>query len=279
MPTGSLTGSPYRERVTMKRTRTLTALALALSLSLPLVTITEAKASECSEPREAPSSQQPTVITIIDTDIGTEAFERLVTYSVGGHRSLGIAIAQAHQWFAVCEYVGVGIGHGSGGNGYRPNFMLALWRDGIDSALARSAVYQLVGASSNPVTTNGDCAISCDGTINGVTPTTTTTTLAPTTTTTTIAPTTTTVPVSETAEAVTDSEPVADSEPVTVVESEPVITEAPTTTTTTVLVVESARAITVTALPAPHKSVTVSKRTAPKKQVTKKSPKKRTVTK
>ena len=255
----------------MKRTRTLIALALALSLSLPLATITEAKASECTEPTEAPSSQQPTVITIIDTEIGTEAFERLVTYSNGGHRSLGIAISQAHQWFAVCEYVGVGIGSGSGGNGYRPNFMLVLWRDGIDIALARSAVYQLVGASSNPVTTNGDCAISCDGTIDGVAPTTTTTTLAPTTTTTTIAPTTTTVPVSETAEAVTDSEPVAD--------SEPVITEAPTTTTTTtVLVVESARAITVTVLPTPNKSVKEKKRTV-KKPVTKKSPKKRTVKK
>jgi hypothetical protein len=276
MPTGSLTGSPYRERVTMKRARTLTALAIALSLSLPLVTITEAKASECSEPREAPSSQQPTVITIIDTEIGTEAFERLVTYSNGGHSALGKAIAKAHQWFAVCEYVGVGIGHGSGGNGYRPNFMLALWRDGIDTALARSAVYQLVGASSNPVVTNGDCSVGCNEAVSEA-PTTTTTTLAPTTTpTTTIAPTTTTttVPVSETAEAVTDSEPV------TVVESEPVITEAPTTTTTTtVLVVESARAITVTVLPTPNKSVTVSKRTAPKKQVTKKSPKKRTVTK
>ena len=270
MPTGSLTGSPYRERVTMKQARTFIALALALSLSLPLVTITEAKASECTEPTEAPSSQQPTVLTIIDTEIGTEAFERLVTYSNGGHRSLGIAISQAHQWFAVCEYVGVGIGSGSGGNGYRPNFMLVLWRDGIDIALARSAVYQLVGASSNPVTTNGDCAISCDGTIDGVAPTTTTTTLAPTTTTTTIAPTTTTVPVSETAEAVTDSEPVAD--------SEPVITEAPTTTTTTVLVVESARAITVTVLPTPNKSVTEKKRTV-KKPVTKKSPKKRTVKK
>jgi hypothetical protein len=266
MPTGSLTGSPYRERVTMKRTRTLTALALALSLSLPLVTITEAKASECTEPTEAPSSQQSTVLTIIDTEIGTEAFERLVTYSVGGHRSLGIAIAQAHQWFAVCEYVGVGIGHGSGGNGFRPNIMLVLWRDGIDSALARSVVYQLIGASSNPVVTNGDCSVGCTEAVNGVAPT-TTTTLAPKTA-------TTTVPVSETAEAVTDSEPV------TVVESEPVITEAPTTTTTTtVLVVESARAITVTVLPMPHKSVTVGKRTAPKKPVTNKSPKKRTVTK
>jgi len=252
----------------MKRTRTLTALAIALSLSLPFVTVTEARASECTEPREAPSSQQPTVLTIIDTEIGTEAFERLVTYTNGGHRSLGIAIAQAHQWFAVCEYVGVGIGHGSGGNGYRPNFMLALWRDGIDTALARSAVYQLVGASSNPVVTNGDCSVSCNEAVSEAP---TTTTIA--TTTTTIAPTTTTVPVSEIAEAVTDSEPV------TVVESEPVITEAPTTTTTTtVLVVESARAVTVTVLPTPNKSVTEKKRTV-KKPVTKKSPKKRAVTK
>ena len=236
-------------------------IAVALALVLSLTPVTEARASECTEPREAPSSQQPTVLTIIDTEVGTEAFERLVTYTNGGHRSLGIAISQAHQWFAVCEYVGVGVSHGSGGNGYRPNFMLVLWRDGIDTALARSAVYQLVGASSNPVTTNGDCSISCNEAVSEA-PTTTTTT--PTTTTT-----TTTVPVSET---VVDSEPVAD--------SEPVITEAPTTTTTTttVLMVEIARAVTVTVLPTPNKSVTVSKRTT-KKPVTKKSPKKRTVNK
>ena len=275
--------------------------ALAITLSLALVPITEAKASECTEPREAPSSQQPTLLTIIDTEVGTEAFERLVTYSNGGHRSLGIAISQAHQWFAVCEYVGVGIGSGSGGNGYRPNFMLALWREGIDIALARSAVYQLVGASSNPVTTNGDCAISCDGTIGGVAPTTTTTTLAPTTTTTptttvatTTPTTTTTVPVSETA---TESEPVASEAPMTttvlvvetaetaepvtaseqVIDSEPVTAEAPatTTTTTTVLVVESAGVPIVTVIPTPQKSVTVSKRVI-KKPVAKKSlPKKK----
>ena len=249
----------------MKRTRTITALAIALSLSLPLVAITEAKASECSEPTEAPSSQQPTLLTIIDTEVGTEAFERLVTYSDGGHRSLGVAIAQAHQWFAVCEYVGVGIGSGSGGNGYRPNFMLALWRDGIDTALARSAVYQLIGASSNPVVTNGDCAIACDGTINGVAPTTTTTTLAPTTTTT-----TTTVAVSETAEPMTMSEPV--------VESEPVATEPATTTTTTIPVVASA-GVSISLAPvkvAPKKPVATKKQ--PKKPVKKKlPPKKRTV--
>jgi hypothetical protein len=242
----------------MKRPQVITALVIALSLAL--VPVTEARASECTEPREAPSSQQPTVLTIIDTEIGTQAFERLVTYSNGGHRSLGIAIGEAHQWFAVCEYVGVGIGHGSGGNGYRPNFMLALWRDGIDTALARSAVYQLVGASSNPVTTNGDCSISCNEAVSEA-PTTTTT--APTTTTT-----TTTVLVPET---VTESEPVAD--------SEPVVTETPTTTTTTtVLVVESAGVPIVTVLPTPQKSVTESKRVV-KKPVVKKSPKKRTVKK
>ena len=259
----------------MKRPQAITAIVIALSLAL--VPITEAKASECSEPTLAPSSQQPTLITIIDTEIGTEAFERLVTYSSGGHRSLGIAIAQAHQWFAVCEYVGVGIGSGSGGNGYRPNFMLALWRDGIDTALARSAVYQLVGASSNPVVTTGDCNISCDGTVgrqfDGSIATTTT-----------LAPTTTTVPVPETV-----SEPVVSEAPTTttvlvvetaepVADSEPVVTETATTTTTTttVLVVESAGAPALTVTPALQKSVT-NKKPPTKKPVTKKSPPKKKV--
>ena len=245
-------------------------IAVAVALVLSLTPITEAQASECSEPIEAPSSQQPTLLTIIDTEVGTEAFERLVTYSNGGHSALGKAIAQAHSWFGVCEYVGVGIGSGSGGNGYRPNFMLALWRDGINIALARSAVYQLVGASSNPVVTNGDCAIACDGTIDGVIPTTTTTTtttLAPTTTTTT----TTTVTVSETA---TASE--------TVVESEPVITEAPTTTTTTTTIpVVASAGVSISLAPvkvAPKKQVVTKKQ--PKKPVKKKlPPKKRTVKK
>jgi hypothetical protein len=246
----------------MKRPQVITALAIALSLAL--IPITEAKASECTEPREAPSSQQPTVITVIDTEVGTEAFERLVTYTSGGHRSLGIAISQAHQWFGVCEYVGVGISHGSGGNGYRPNFMLVLWRDGIDTALARSVVYQLVGASSNPVVTNGDCSVGCNEAVSEA-PTTTTTIAI----TTTIAPTTTTVLPSATV-----SEPV--------VESEPVVTEIPatttTTTTTTVLSVESAGVPTLTVLPAPRKSVTETRRVV-KKPVVKKSPKKHAVKK
>lgn len=248
-------------------------IAVALALVLSLTPITEAKASECTEPTLAPSSPEPTLLTIIDTEVGTEAFERLVTYSNGGHSALGKAIAQAHQWFAVCEYVGVGIGSGSGGNGYRPNFMLALWRDGIDIALARSAVYQLVGASSNPVVTNGDCAIACDGTIDGVAPTTTTTI---TTTTTTLAPTTTTtttVAVSETAE------PMTMSEPMTV--SEPVITEAPTTTTTTTTIpVVASAGVSISLAPVkvvPNKQVVKKKQ--PKKPVKKKCIKKKSVKK
>ena len=205
----------------MKSVRTTIAVALALSLA----PVGEARADECVEPTLAPSSSEPTLLTIFDTEVGTEAFERLVEYSNGGHRSLGITVAQAHDYFGACEYVGVGIGHGSGGNGYRPNFTLALWRSGVDTALARTAVYQLISASSNPVVTNGDCAISCDGTVNGVMPTTTTTAV----TTTTQAP----EPVSEPASS-DEPTPVAESAPA------PATTVEQTTTTTTTPLVASA---------------------------------------
>jgi hypothetical protein len=73
---------------------------------------------------------------------------------------------------------------GSGGNGFRPNYTLAIWHDSIDLSEARSAIYSLIGAGSNPTVTNGDCNISCDGTtgrqfdgtiVNETTTTTTTT--------------------------------------------------------------------------------------------------------
>jgi hypothetical protein len=201
---------------------------LAVAVALSFTPVSEARADECLEPTQAPSSAVPTVFTIIDTEVGTTAYERLVTYSNGGHTALGTAIAQAHGWFGVCEYVGVGIGNGSGGNGYRPNFTLALWRSGIDVALARSAVYQLIGASTTPVVTNGDCAVSCDGTIDGVAPT--TTTVTPTTTTTVAVITTTTVAVTTTTQAPAPMNEPA-SEPVD--EPTPVAYEAPTPTTTT----------------------------------------------
>jgi hypothetical protein len=243
----------------MKLIRTTLAVAVALSL----VTVGEAQATECETPTLAPSSETPTLVTIVDTEVGTPAFERLVEYASGGHRSLGIAIAQAHDWFGVCEYVGVGIGHGSGGNGFRPNFTLALWREGVDISLVRSAVYALIDASDNPVVTNGDCAISCDGTIDGVLPT--TTTEAPTTTTT-EAP----APVSESAPA---DEPAPVSEPVV---SEPAPTPTTTTTTTVPAVesagvlVSSAPTIAVATKPVVTTKRTVVKKPTPKKPVVKK---------
>ena len=241
---------------------------LAVAVALSLVTVGEAQASECETPTLAPSSENATLVTIVDTEVGTPAFERLVEYANGGHRSLGIAIAQAHDWFGVCEYVGVGIGHGSGGNGFRPNFTLALWREGVDISLVRSAVFALIDASDNPVVTNGDCRISCDGTIDGVLPT--TTTEAPTTTTT-EAP----APVSESAPA---------DEPAPV--SEPVAEEAPapaptTTTTTTVPVVESAGVLVSSAptIAVATKPVVTTKRTVVKKPTPKKPVAKKKVVK
>jgi hypothetical protein len=75
-----------------------------------------------------------------------------------------MAIAAKFNYFDNCEYVGIGIGDGSGGNGYRPNFTIWMWKDGVNVDIARSAIYELVGASAAPTVTNGDCNISCDGT-------------------------------------------------------------------------------------------------------------------
>ena len=122
-------------------------------------------AISCGEYTQSPSSNSPSSITILDTDIGTDAYQRLLPFSSGGHKALGMAIAAKLNYFDNCEYVGIGIGDGSGGNGYRPNYTLWIWRDGVDVDIARSAIYELVGASANPVVTNGDCNISCDGTL------------------------------------------------------------------------------------------------------------------
>jgi hypothetical protein len=69
-----------------------------------------------------------------------------------------------------------------------------MWRNGVDVDIARAAIYELVGASANPVVTNGDCNISCDGTFGRqFDGTYVTTTTSPTTTTTTTT-TSTTIP-------------------------------------------------------------------------------------
>ena len=139
---------------------------LALSVFTCSVFTTQGpvRAIDCGEYTQSPSSQSPSSFTILDTDIGTEAYQRLLPYSSGGHRALGMAIAAKFNYFDNCEYIGIGIGDGSGGNGYRPNYTIWMWRDGVDVAIARSAIYELVGASPNPIVTNGDCNISCDGT-------------------------------------------------------------------------------------------------------------------
>ena len=165
---------------------------LAVLCSTMMTTLVPAHATQCGDYTESPSSESPSFITILDTDIGTEAYLRLVTYSNGGHSALGIAIASKFNYFNNCEYVGIGIGDGSGGNGYRPNFTLWMWRNGVDVDIARAAIYELVGASANPVVTNGDCNISCDGTFGRqfdgtyITTTTSSSTTTTTTTTTTI---------------------------------------------------------------------------------------------
>ena len=167
---------------------------LAVLCSTMTMTLVPAHAIQCGDYTESPSSESPSFITILDTDIGTEAYLRLGAYSNGGHRALGIAIASKFNYFNNCEYVGIGIGDGSGGNGYRPNFTLWMWRNGIDVDIARIAIYELVGASANPVVTNGDCNISCDGTFGRQFDGTYITTTTSSTTTTTTTTTSTTIP-------------------------------------------------------------------------------------
>ena len=161
-------------------------------------------AISCGEYTQSPSSNSPSSITILDTDIGTDAYLRLVTYSNGGHAALGMAIAAKFNYFDNCEYVGIGIGDGSGGNGYRPNYTLWMWRDGVDVDIARAAIYELVGASANPIVTNGDCNISCDGTFGRQFDGSISTTNTSSTTTTT----TTTVPISSNTDSPTPDAPV-----------------------------------------------------------------------
>lgn len=139
-------------------------LATVVLTCTPLPTQGLVHAISCAEYTQSLSSQSPSSFTILDTDIGTEAYQRLLPYSSGGHQALGMAIAAKFDFFDNCEYIGIGIGDGSGGNGYRPNYTIWMWRDGVDIDVARAAIYELVGASANPIVTNGDCNISCDGT-------------------------------------------------------------------------------------------------------------------
>lgn len=118
---------------------------------------------------EPPMSSEPVLITVTDIDLGAEAFDRLVEFGNGGHSQLGAIVAEAHGYFGGNETVGVGLGIGSGGLGYRPNVTIALWRTDIDPAAALAAIKAAIGVPANPTTNKGDCFSSCDG--SGVSPT------------------------------------------------------------------------------------------------------------
>jgi hypothetical protein len=141
-------------------------------------------------------NQEPILIEISDTDIGTAAYEQLIGYGNGGHAAIGAILGNAQN---MESNPGIGFSIGSGGNGYRPSIIIAVWTNQqFNASTGLDTIKNYFNVPVNPVTTNGDCAISCDGTTQ-VEKVITTTTVAPTTTiavtpittTTTVAPTTT----------------------------------------------------------------------------------------
>ena len=188
-------------------------------------------------------NQEPILIEISDTDIGTEAFEQLISHGNGGHAAIGAILGNAQN---MLSNPGIGFSIGSGGNGYRPSIIIAVWTDQpFNVSTGLDTIKSHFNVPLNPVTTNGDCAIACDGTTQ-VEEVVTTTTIAPTTTiavtpittTTTVAPTT-TLPevvaptqVSQSPQT-TQPEPVQSQPQPIVYNTEPYT--APTTTTTTVV--------------------------------------------
>jgi hypothetical protein len=107
-------------------------------------------------------NQEPILIEISDTDIGTEAFEQLISYGNGGHAAMGAILGDAQS---MLSNPGIGFSIGSGGNGYRPTILIAVWTDQPFSVSAGlDTIKSHFNVPSNPVTTNGDCAIACDGT-------------------------------------------------------------------------------------------------------------------
>ena len=127
----------------------VTSLLILGSLSFPSVLLAD--------------NQEPILIQIYDTDIGTDAFEQLVTYGNGGHAALGAILGHAQN---MQQNPGIGLGIASGGLGYRPSVTIAVWTDAVfDKSVGLATIKNYFNVSSNPVTTNGDCAIACDGTV------------------------------------------------------------------------------------------------------------------
>lgn len=170
---------------------------------------------------ETEQAQEPQLLYFYDTELGTQSYELLITYSNGGHATIGQALKDAG---VASVAPGIGFGVGSGGNGYRPNVAIYIWTDEtLDLNAARAAIKSFVNVPSNPETTNGDCAISCDGTYQPEEPAQTTTTTVPQTTTTVSQP---------------EPQPVSEPEPQPISEPEPQPVVTTTTTTTTLPVAE-----------------------------------------
>lgn len=112
--------------------------------------------------RALADNQEPILIEIKDTDIGTTAFEQLISYGNGGHAAMGDILGNAQN---MLSNPGIGFSIGSGGNGYRPSIIIAVWTDQpFSAAVGLDTIKTYFNVPSNPVTTNGDCAIACDGT-------------------------------------------------------------------------------------------------------------------
>lgn len=108
-------------------------------------------------------NQEPILIQISDTDIGTTAFEQLIQYGNGGHAAMGALLGEAQN---METNPGIGFSIGSGGNGYRPSIIIAVWTDQpFDSAAALATIKSHLNVPAAPITTNGDCAVACDGTV------------------------------------------------------------------------------------------------------------------
>lgn len=182
-------------------------------------------------------NQEPILIEISDTDIGTAAYEQLISYGNGGHAAIGAILGNAQN---MESNPGIGFSIGSGGNGYRPSIIIAVWTNQqFNASTGLDTIKNYFNVPSNPVTTNGDCAIACDGTTQVEEVVTTTTTIAPITTiavtpiivTTTVASTTTLPEVVA---------PTQVSQPPQTTQPEPLVYNTqpytvPTTTTTTVV--------------------------------------------
>lgn len=107
-------------------------------------------------------ADEPILIEVSDTQIGTEAFQKLIEYGNGGHAAMGTLLGEAQ---GMQTNPGIGFSIGSGGNGYRPSILIAVWTDQpFDAAAAIATIKSHLNVPTTPVTTNGDCAIACDGT-------------------------------------------------------------------------------------------------------------------